>query len=159
LRTRPYVAHVVKVAMEVLAATQGEAGLDRNLAVACALLHDTVEDSPELKRPGVRARICKEFGAAVLAGVDALAKNDELPKSERMSDSLRRVKEQPRDVWLVKLADRITNLEPPPREWTLDKRRRYLEEAKVILKELGDASPLRYCPRRLPSPHEGQPTC
>jgi hypothetical protein len=41
----------------------------------------------------------------------------------------------------VKLADRITNLEPPPPHWTLEKRRGYLQEAKVILEALGDASP------------------
>jgi guanosine-3',5'-bis(diphosphate) 3'-pyrophosphohydrolase len=137
----PYVVHVVKVAMEVLAATEREAGFDRDLAVACALLHDAIEDSePEVVKEEVRARIREEFGDLVLSGVEALTKDLALPKHERMTDCLRRIQDSPREVWLVKLADRITNLEPPPEEWSLDKRRRYLEEANEILAALGAAS-------------------
>jgi (p)ppGpp synthase/HD superfamily hydrolase len=88
----------------------------------------------------VRARIREEFGDRVVSGVDALTKDPALPKHERMKDSLRRIQDSPREVWLVKLADRITNLDPPPEEWSLDKRRRYLEEANEILATLGAAS-------------------
>jgi (p)ppGpp synthase/HD superfamily hydrolase len=42
---------------------------------------------------------------------------------------------------MVKLADRITNLGPPPRSWNTDKRRRYRDEALAIAGALGDASP------------------
>ena len=42
---------------------------------------------------------------------------------------------------MVKLADRITNLEPPPPDWDLPDRQRYLQEAREILKALGSASP------------------
>ena len=37
----PYVVHVAKVAMEVISATERDLEADRDLAVACALLHDT----------------------------------------------------------------------------------------------------------------------
>ena len=53
-----------------------------------------------------------------------------------MADALRRIALQPREVWLVKLADRITNLEPPPPQWSLEKRRAYRDEAAVILATL-----------------------
>lgn len=53
-----------------------------------------------------------------------------------MSDSLRRIKRQPREIWMVKLADRMTNLQPPPSYWTTEKRKKYLDQAKLILDEL-----------------------
>ncbi len=38
---------------------------------------------------------------------------------------------------MVKLADRITNLQPPPGHWDAEKIERYREEGKEILQELG----------------------
>jgi (p)ppGpp synthase/HD superfamily hydrolase len=131
----PYVVHVVKVASEVLLACQ-DGGLEPNLAVACALLHDTIEDA------GVTTETLEaEFGPVVAEGVKALSKDPQLPKAHRMEDSLRRIRHQPREVWAVKLADRISNLEPPPPDWSLEKRRAYLAEAHVILAALRGASP------------------
>ncbi len=138
----PYVVHITKVAMEVLAATEEEAGFDRDLALTCALLHDTVEDAePPESADATRAEIRRDFGARVADGVEALTKTGSGSKTDQMRDSLRRIRTQPREIWLVKLADRITNLEPPPADWPLEKRCRYLEEAKEILAELGSASP------------------
>lgn len=131
----PYVVHVVKVATEVLAAGVHEPDGDDDLALACALLHDVQEDAG-VTHDALRA----EFGAAVADGVRALTKDDALPKSARMADSLARIRAQPRAVWRVKLADRITNLEPPPPAWSADKRRAYLAEARVILDALRGAS-------------------
>jgi hypothetical protein len=42
---------------------------------------------------------------------------------------------------MVKLADRITNLQPPPGHWDAEKIERYREEGRVILRELGDGCP------------------
>lgn len=137
----PYLVHVAKVAAEVIAATEGAKGVDRDLAVACAILHDTIEDGESPNTLEVRAEILEGFGREVLAGVEALTKDEAVPKADRMADSLRRIREQPREVWMVKLADRITNLEPPPRGWDVDRRRQYLSEAKEILDALAEASP------------------
>lgn len=127
----PYVVHLAKVAMEVLCAPEG----DVDLAMCCALLHDSMEDA------GVtHERIAAEFGVDVAAGVEALTKNEQLPKAERMADSLKRIRLQPREVWRVKLADRITNLEPAPPSWSVEKQRAYLAEAQQILDALGEAS-------------------
>jgi (p)ppGpp synthase/HD superfamily hydrolase len=131
----PYVVHLAKVATEVLAAAAREPGVDCNLALACALLHDTLEDA------GITGDVLRaEFGAAVTAGVRALTKDETLPQAERMADSLERVRAQPREVWMVKLGDRITNLEPPPAVWSVEKRRAYLSEARVILDALRGSS-------------------
>ena len=130
----PYTTHVTKVAVEVLRACAGDASLDVDLACTCALLHDCVEDA------GVtRAQLAEAFGEAVAAGVSALTKDEAVPKEGRMADSLARIRAQPREVWLVKLADRITNLEAPPYYWNQEKRRAYREEAKAIHAALADA--------------------
>ena len=113
----PYVVHVTMVAMEVIAALAHEDGLDGDLAVQCALLHDVIEDA------GVSyEKLAAEFGKDVAEGVLALSKNNILKsKQEKMTDSLARIKEQPREIWMVKLADRITNLQPPPGHWNAEK--------------------------------------
>ena len=133
----PYFVHVVAVAAEVIAALVAHEGIDADLAVTCALLHDTVEDTP-VTLDDIRTR----FGDAVAAGVDALSKDKRLPPNQRMADSLRRIKAQPREIAIVKLADRITNMAPPPAHWSKDKRAAYRDEAIAIADALADASPL-----------------
>ncbi len=59
-----------------------------------------------------------------------------------MRDSLERIRAQPREVWAVKLADRITNLEPPPPHWTAEKKYSYRAEAVEIRERLRGASDL-----------------
>jgi (p)ppGpp synthase/HD superfamily hydrolase len=132
---RPYVTHVASVAMEVIAAIADVR--DPDLAVQCALLHDTIEDTET-----TYAEVAAAFGNAVADGVQALSKSDAIPKAERMADSLRRIRLQPRDVWMVKLADRITNLQPAPPKWDAAKKLAYRDEAIAIVDALGDASPL-----------------
>ena len=132
----PYLLHVTTVAAEVLAALACEAMAHPDLAVACALLHDTVEDC------GVHAQaLSDEFGPEVAAGVLALSKDPALPKDQAMADSLRRIQAQPREVWMVKLADRICNLQPPPAHWQPAKIAAYRVEALAIADSLGAASP------------------
>ena len=132
----PYVVHLGTVCMELVRALQAEPGRDGDFAVSCALLHDVLEDT---KTP--RAAVEQEFGPRIAAAVAALSKDDALPKADRMADSLRRIREQPPEVAMVKLADRITNLAPPPPHWTPEKIWSYRAEAEEILKALGDASP------------------
>ncbi len=132
----PYLLHVTTVAAEVLAAVAIEPVADADLAVLCALLHDTVEDC-EVTVTDLEAR----FGPAVAAGVLALSKDPALPRELAMSDSLRRITLQPREVWIVKLADRINNLQPPPSHWKPAKIAAYRAEALEIVEALGAASP------------------
>lgn len=40
-----------------------------------------------------------------------------VPGSEQMEDSLRHIRLRPKEIWAIKLADRITNLQPPPSHW------------------------------------------
>lgn len=125
----PYVVHLCQVAMEIMALP--EAG---DLALSCALLHDTIEDTAVTFDD-----LSDRFGLPIAEGVLALTKNSELPKEQRMADSLQRIRRQPKDVWLVKIADRITNLQKPPESWSQAKRLAYLDEARTILEALGEA--------------------
>jgi (p)ppGpp synthase/HD superfamily hydrolase len=125
-----YVVHVVSVASEVIAALEPDH--DADLAVCAALLHDTIEDT------GATHGELAAFGQRVADGVQALSKDKSTP--DPMADSLRRIRMQPREIWMVKLADRITNLAPPPAHWSRDKCRAYRDEAIVIADTLGTAS-------------------
>lgn len=71
-----------------------------------------------------------------------MTKDGTLPKSEAMADSLRRIRMQPKEVWAVKLADRIANLGPPPSFWKADKVAAYRAEAQTILQALGESHEL-----------------
>jgi (p)ppGpp synthase/HD superfamily hydrolase len=133
----PYLLHLAQVAMEVSAALRVETGHDEDLAMQCALLHDTVEDTAITYE-----EVVATFGRAVADGVLALTKDEQLPKDEQMPDSLRRISEQPHAVWLVKLADRIVNMQKPPKHWAADKVASYKVEARTILDALGAASPM-----------------
>lgn len=136
---RAYINHVGSVAAEVMAAIARRGDVaDPDLAIQCALLHDVVEDTPVSE-----AEVRQRFGDAVAAGVAALTKNPELAtKAEKMEDSLARIREQPAEVWMVKLGDRITNLQSPPSHWDAAKRARYREEARRIHAALGEACPI-----------------
>jgi (p)ppGpp synthase/HD superfamily hydrolase len=132
----PYLLHLNFVSMEIIAALSVESGYDGDLAVQCALLHDTIEDTSTTYE-----QIRSSFGTRVADGIQALSKNPDLAKSQRLTDSLTRIKQQPIEVWMVKLADRITNLQPPPAHWTNDKILRYHQEAIEIHARLQTASP------------------
>lgn len=132
---RPYVTHPVEVAAEVTAQIAVEPVEHPDLAVLCALLHDTVEDTPVTVET-----LAAIFGEAVARGVAALSKDANLPKEERMADSLRRIRQEPREVWMVKLADRIVNLAEPPQYWSREKVMAYRDEAVSIADALGEAS-------------------
>lgn len=133
----PYLLHLSLVAMEVAAALRAEPRPDEELAMLCALLHDSVEDTEVTYE-----QVAAAFGRAVADGVLALTKDATLPKAEQMPDSLRRIRQQPQAVWLVKLADRIVNLQPPPRHWQAAKIAAYKVEARSIHAALAEASPL-----------------
>ena len=126
----PYLTHVTSVAMEVIHACV-EAKLDKDrsdIAIACALLHDVVEDTQFTYDD-----IFNEFGLEIAEGVEALTKDENLSKKEQMSDSINKLLAQPYEIQMIKLADRITNMQKPPKEWENDKIFNYHKEAKFIL--------------------------
>ncbi len=143
----PYAFHIVSVAQEIIASLSHYrlSYDDANVAIACALLHDVLEDTDTtigantLDVPNIDI---------ILQGVQALTKDTSLPTKEvQMKDSLMRIKLQPKSVQAVKLADRITNLDPAPDYWNRSKRESYKQEAKEIYESLKEANP--YLAQRL----------
>lgn len=134
---KTYINHIGSVAMEVISALQTTSQkMDSNLAIQCALLHDTIEDTIFSYED-----IKKHFDEKVANGVQALTKDDRLiSKKERMSDSLNRIRKQPYEIWMVKMADRISNLQEPPTSWTSSKIITYKQEAMLIYESLKDAN-------------------
>ncbi|WP_321516021.1 HD domain-containing protein [Marinifilum fragile] len=127
-----YLLHLSNVAMEILMAHSTEQNFDVDFAIQLAILHDTIEDTDtefgELK---------ETFGDRVAQGVLALTKNVNLPsKKEQMLDSLSRINQLEKEVGMVKLADRITNLQEPPHYWTNEKIEKYRKEAELISETL-----------------------
>jgi len=110
-------------------------GFKLPFAVQVALLHDTVEDTDTTIK-----ELKENFGENIANAVSALSKDKNLPIDEQFTDNLNRIKKQPKEVWAVKLADRITNLQSAPRNWSYDKRKGYLKEAQIILDELGKSN-------------------
>ncbi len=134
----PYLHHLMSVATHVMAGTQkdGFSIEDQENAIIAALLHDTIEDT------AIEYTDVKEaFGESIADAVSALTKNKLVgDKQAQMEDSLSRIQAQPRWVWCVKMADRITNLTGVPAHWDEAKKQKYLTEARVLWSVLHEAS-------------------
>lgn len=131
-----YLTHVGSVAVELIWALQATPDADGDLAVQCAVLHDIIEDTD-----ATYDLVAENFGQAIADGVMALSKDPTLlTKTEQMADSLRRIRKQPREIWMVKMADRIANLDPPPHYWDDAKIEAYRQEAIIIYNTLHAAN-------------------
>lgn len=133
-----YLVHISLVVNEVSnAVTNAKLNneeIDEELAIVSALLHDVIEDT------GVTYdEILNLFGSKIANGVLALTKNSCVDKKMAMVDSLSRIKKEPKEIWMVKLADRICNLTKPVSYWNNEKKKSYLSEGKMIFDELKDA--------------------
>jgi (p)ppGpp synthase/HD superfamily hydrolase len=130
-----YVVHISNVAAEIARAICKDDIGDCDLAIQCALLHDVIEDTEILPE-----KIKEEFGEIVLNGVLSLTKDNKIEKDKRMIDSLKRIKEKGKEIACVKMADRITNLQKPPKHWDREKKEKYLAESMLIHSELKNYS-------------------
>ena len=135
----PYINHIGNVAMEALSAIAQDSSIKNpDLLVQCALLHDVIEDTEHSY-----ADVANAFSTDVADGVLALSKDKNVGnKREQMLDSLQRIQLQPSEIAMVKLCDRITNLQPPPKHWNTEKITRYQAEAILIVDTLGSANAL-----------------
>ena len=130
-----YINHIGSIVFEVFYALQHADTFDGELAITCALLHDTVEDTEFTEE-----ELTQLYGKRIAAGVLALTKNNALPKEQQMPDSLQRIRQQPKEIWAVKMADRICNLYKPPHYWDNEKKMKYMEEAQEIHAQLNEAN-------------------
>jgi (p)ppGpp synthase/HD superfamily hydrolase len=131
----PFTIHINLVSMEVMAALQVESGLDGDLALQCALLHDVIDYGDKTIE-----ELRQYFGYKVAQGVQALSKLDGVPELQRITDSLSRIQKQPREIWIVKMADKITSLASPPKNWTSKIIETYRKDALQTYETLKPAS-------------------
>lgn len=127
----PYLTHLTAVTMEVMhALCQSNLEEEKiNISLSAALLHDVIEDTALTYDD-----IYNEFGLEIAEAVEALTKDTSLgSKKEQMSDSINKLLAQPYEIQMIKLADRITNMQKPPEDWENDKIYAYFQEAKFIL--------------------------
>ncbi len=127
----PYIVHIINVSIEVISAIFKSKVKNPDFAIQCALLHDTIEDTDTTYN-----NIYELFGKNIADGVLALTKDKKLTKNEQIIDSINRIKKEPEEVGLVKLADRIVNLQEPPPHWTLSKIKEYREDSILIYNNL-----------------------
>jgi guanosine-3',5'-bis(diphosphate) 3'-pyrophosphohydrolase len=114
-------------------AYQNNKDFDIDFAVQIALLHDTIEDGVNINYDVIK----NEFGEQIAKGVLALTKNENLKdKKSKMSDSINRILKEPKEVAIVKIADRVTNLQTPPKTWSIEKVNNYYSEAKDLAEKL-----------------------
>ena len=132
-----YLAHLSHVSAELMAALiqNNNATINVDLCLCCALLHDSIEDTSI-----TYLDIANQFSVEIADGVQALTKDERVEKVEQLNDSLKRIKQQPPEIHMVKLADRISNLRKPPENWSYEKRKAYLVDAQKILDTLGAAN-------------------
>jgi (p)ppGpp synthase/HD superfamily hydrolase len=134
-----YINHLSSVAMEAMwVLANSTETYQADLLLQCALLHDTLEDTATDFE-----ELSATFGRPVAEGVLALTKNKTLAdKNQQMLDSLQRIQQQPKEIWMVKMADRTTNLYHPPFYWDKIKIAAYRAEAQIIYDHLASADAL-----------------
>ncbi|MBN4071032.1 bifunctional (p)ppGpp synthetase/guanosine-3',5'-bis(diphosphate) 3'-pyrophosphohydrolase [Crocinitomix catalasitica] len=135
-----YAVPTSNVAMEVMIAYNSDSDFDLDLAVQIALLHDTIEDTST-----TYSELESLFGKEVASGIQALTKDSSIStKKDKMADSLNRINALSKEVGIVKIADRITNLQKPPAHWEADKISNYLSEVTSIAEALWDKNDYLY---------------
>jgi GTP pyrophosphokinase len=102
----PYLHHPLRVAIRLLR----DFGVHENDAISAALLHDVLEDAGDSYRDAIKS----DCGRNVLQWVQILTAPDVPQHADNEEHSRRkveRVSSGPPSVWIIKLVDRIDNLE------------------------------------------------
>ncbi len=128
----PYINHPIGVA--TLLAIIGLAVL------AAAVLHDTMEDTETTP-----AELEERFGPEVRALVEEMTDDKRLPKADRKRLQVEHAPGVSANAKLIKLADKIVNLRDvcttPPSDWSLERRREYLDWTRDVIAGCGGVNP------------------
>ena len=135
-RASPYINHPIQLAKVLWE----EGGVADPVAIAAALLHDTIEDT-ETSLQELRGDFGDEIADIVLEVTDVKW----IKKSLRKRLQVARARHASERAKLVKLADKIVNLRDvaahPPASWSLERRREYFDWAKEVIDRLRGAHP------------------
>lgn len=132
----PYINHPIEVA-ELLA---GAGGVTDLVILQAAILHDTIEDTETTGR-----ELEEAFGHEVRRVVEEVTDDKSLEKAERKRLQIEHAPQLSRRAQQVKLADKISNVravtETPPADWSLERRRDYLDWAERVVAGLRGCHP------------------
>lgn len=132
----PYINHPIDLANVLV----NEAGVDDDVVVIAAILHDTVEDTDT-----TGDELMTEFGAEIAAIVAEVTDDKSLPKDERKQLQVMRAPHVSFRAQQVKLADKISNLRDitrsPPSSWDIERKRAYFDWAKRVVDGLRGPHP------------------
>jgi GTP diphosphokinase / guanosine-3',5'-bis(diphosphate) 3'-diphosphatase len=124
----PYINHPLALARVLVQ----EGGVDDEVVLAAALLHDTVEDT-DTTVDELRAA----FGERIAAVVMEVTDDKSLDKPVRKQLQVDHAPHLSREAKLVKLADKICNVrdvaDEPPAGWSLERRREYFDWARRVV--------------------------
>ena len=109
--------------------------INREFLLTVAILHDVLEDTSVSYK-----QLEEEFGIEVAKAVKALSRNEDIPFDEQIPDCLNRIKQQPKEVSIVKMADRLYNIRERYNAWDFQRQEKYKKEAQLVCDELGYAS-------------------
>ena len=132
----PYINHPLEVAN--LLANVGKVE-DIDVLIA-GILHDTVEDV------GVKEKeIIERFGTRVAGFVMEVTDDKSLPKQERKRLQVEHAPHLSPEAKQIKLADKISNItditKSPPADWSLERRREYIEWGEAVAAGLRGTNP------------------
>lgn len=132
----PYSCHFVNVMLNALNFLTED--VNYTYLIQLAVLHDIIEDT-SISYEDLKNR----FGKCVADGVLALTRDINIPKDKQIRDCIQRIKQQPKEVSIVKLADRLYNMRSrvPEPIWSIDQQEKYKIDGQLICDELSYACP------------------
>jgi guanosine-3',5'-bis(diphosphate) 3'-pyrophosphohydrolase len=127
VRNTPYINHPLEVAERL----NRVAGIEDAEVLAAAILHDTIEDTQTDK-----SELTRIFGKVIADLVDELSDPVGLTWQARKRHEIDHAQHLSPTAKMIKLADKTCNVADtamnPPGEWTLSRRRDYLEFAELV---------------------------
>lgn len=127
VRNTPYINHPLEVADRL----SRVGGIDDPVVLAAAILHDTIEDTQT-----TRAELAEVFGNDIAALVAELTDEPGLTWQQRKRMEIDHAPHLSRRAKMIKIVDKTCNVSDtisnPPGEWTLSRRRDYLEFAGLV---------------------------
>jgi guanosine-3',5'-bis(diphosphate) 3'-pyrophosphohydrolase len=127
VRSTPYINHPLEVAERLVRI----GGIEDATVLAAAILHDTIEDTET-----TRAELARIFGNDVAALVAELTDQPGLTWQQRKRLEIDHAPHLSDRAKMIKIVDKTCNVADtvsnPPGEWTLSRRRDYLEFARLV---------------------------
>ena len=132
----PYINHLIEVA-ELLSRV---GGVTDPITLQGAVLHDTIEDTETTYE-----ELEEAFGPEVRRVVKEVTDDKQLPKAERKRLQIEHAQGISERAKQIKLADKISNVrsvtQTPPADWSLARRREYLDWSEQVVVGLRGCNP------------------